>query len=232
MMSIEQLLKLANRRRHYKLVQEGIAYILVHSIQTEGTRIFDNLGRMMLYDDPFFSLTLYSTGYIQRQMKKDNSIEQVPAHECKFERLASHIVDRIARHIGDCLYLFVPKERLTPTMILRCQNSAVQSRLIEIFGEKEFFSAIKSHILHQDGTSELLCVQLTGVEELPVPPSTGGSFRVRRHMRHRLVMVKVIDPSTKKTYLLRVPPTTRTCKEAVAWTFGMKKDEYNPVKEN
>jgi uncharacterized protein DUF6745 len=32
-------------------------------------------------------------------------------------------------------------------------------------------------------------------------------------------------------YLLRVPPTTRTCHEAVGWTFGMSGDEYRPASE-
>jgi hypothetical protein len=34
---------------------------------------------------------------------------------------------------------------------------------------------------------------------------------------------------TFATYLLRVPPTMRTAKEAVAWTFGMAADDYHPV---
>jgi uncharacterized protein DUF6745 len=34
---------------------------------------------------------------------------------------------------------------------------------------------------------------------------------------------------TYATYLLRVPPTMRTAKEAVAWTFGMAADDYHPV---
>ena len=32
-------------------------------------------------------------------------------------------------------------------------------------------------------------------------------------------------------YLLRVPPHMKTCKQAVAWTFGLEEIEYNPVKE-
>jgi len=36
---------------------------------------------------------------------------------------------------------------------------------------------------------------------------------------------------TRKTYYLRVPPTTRTAREAVAWTFGMSGTEYRPEKQ-
>ena len=31
-----------------------------------------------------------------------------------------------------------------------------------------------------------------------------------------------------RSYLLRVPPDMKTAAEAVAWTFGMRSDQYNP----
>jgi hypothetical protein len=34
-----------------------------------------------------------------------------------------------------------------------------------------------------------------------------------------------------KNYYLCVPPQTKKCKEAVAWTFGMNADEYQPAQE-
>jgi hypothetical protein len=48
-----------------------------------------------------------------------------------------------------------------------------------------------------------------------------------------IVMVKVINSSpepdgTFKEYFLRVPPTITTARAAVAWSFGMKQDEYTP----
>jgi hypothetical protein len=245
MLSIEQLLKLVNRRRHFKLLREGIAYIISNKIETAG-RIFDNSGRMILYDDTGFTLLLYSDGSIERGIKKNNfprtattpttyeSWEKVSYSECKFERFANHIVDSMARRISNCLYLFIPKEKLTPNIILRCQNQTIQSRLIEIYGEKEFFASLNPQVIHKEGTSELLAVQISGVEESPDTVGREGSIVEvrRRFFQRRIVMVRVVDPSTKKTYLLRVPPTTKTCKEAVAWTFGMKKEEYDPLEEN
>ena len=49
-----------------------------------------------------------------------------------------------------------------------------------------------------------------------------------------LVMVKVVDGTptpdgTYKDYWLRVPPTVRTAKEAVAATWGKRAEEYNPA---
>lgn len=36
---------------------------------------------------------------------------------------------------------------------------------------------------------------------------------------------------TRRSYFLRVPPHVRTCQAAVAWTFGLRADEYRPVAE-
>lgn len=60
------------------------------------------------------------------------------------------------------------------------------------------------------------CIQLVGDEDV--------------------VMVEVINSTpepdgTSHTYWLRVPPTTRTAKEGVAWTFGLHADVYDPVRQ-
>lgn len=49
-----------------------------------------------------------------------------------------------------------------------------------------------------------------------------------------LHMVRVVDAthSTKgerKEYFLRLPPEIETAREAVAWTFGLSREEYNPT---
>ena len=52
-----------------------------------------------------------------------------------------------------------------------------------------------------------------------------------------LVMVRVINSTpepdgTNKRYMLRVPPTIKTAREAVAWTFGMSPETYAPEMES
>ncbi|MCE7869040.1 hypothetical protein DYH09_01550 [bacterium CPR1] len=46
-----------------------------------------------------------------------------------------------------------------------------------------------------------------------------------------IVAVEVVCPSTGQDYLLRVPPTTRCCADAVAWTFEMSVGSYHPQLE-
>ena len=54
-------------------------------------------------------------------------------------------------------------------------------------------------------------------------------FRVELKDDEPLVCVSVICPSTGRRYLLRVPPDTNTCRQAVAWTAGFDNpDDYRP----
>ena len=43
--------------------------------------------------------------------------------------------------------------------------------------------------------------------------------------------VRVVDPSTGQRYDLRVPPGTTSADQAVAWTFGLAHEDYQPVQE-
>ena len=52
-----------------------------------------------------------------------------------------------------------------------------------------------------------------------------------------IVMVKVRNSTpetdgTVKDYFLRVPPTSETPRQAVAWTFGVEANEYYPTVES
>jgi len=43
--------------------------------------------------------------------------------------------------------------------------------------------------------------------------------------------VHVRDHSSERSYYLRVPPTIQRADEAVAWTFGLSEEEYQPAQE-
>jgi hypothetical protein len=53
--------------------------------------------------------------------------------------------------------------------------------------------------------------------------------------RRRVVEVVNATPEedgSSRHYFLRVPPSVRTAREAIAWTFGLRADEYVPVMES
>ena len=81
-----------------------------------------------------------------------------------------------------------------------------------VIGNEKLIKELEGKIIHQDGDSQLKNLNLGNITE---------PIRV----------VKVKDSTTKKYYILRVPPTVKTCKQAIAWTFGLEEEEYNPTME-
>jgi len=114
-------------------------------------------------------------------------------------------------HINDYL-LLVNKETITARKIVKCNNAEIRSILLVDYGFQKFIEEMKGRIIHKDGDSELISLSMKNNDE---------EFKA----------VKVKDSSTGTIYILRVPPTVKRCREAIAWTFGMEEDEYNPLIE-
>jgi len=60
----------------------------------------------------------------------------------------------------------------------------------------------------------------------------GGYFNNRDDkiifLTEDITFLQVKDPSSGKIYFLKVPPDMHSVQEAKAWTFGLKKEEYDP----
>jgi Domain of unknown function (DUF6745) len=88
--------------------------------------------------------------------------------------------------------------------------------LLERFGLERFLTQANAQVLDVDqdagGERKLLRVPIDGDEDL--------------------VCVLVHCPSTGLRYILRVPPTMKTCRAAIAWTAGFDDpDAYRPLLE-
>lgn len=64
--------------------------------------------------------------------------------------------------------------------------------------------------------------------------SCGTLYRLDQRFEEPIVSVRVVNHTAGPDgafdeFWLRVPPTTRTAQEAVAWTFGLTEDEYRPL---
>ncbi len=99
-------------------------------------------------------------------------------------------------------------QELEPIKVLQEVNAEVRRVMIERLGMERIAKETGAQVIAKDEKGELLRIELTGDEPL--------------------LMVHVICPSTQREYYLRVPPTMTTAKEAVAWTFGLTADQYNP----
>ena len=115
-------------------------------------------------------------------------------------------------HIPADIYRRINNKQLTAKDILDMKNAAIRRICLEQLGYARFLAQMEHQIIEKDGEYELV--------------------RIYWHEREEpICLVKVKCPSTGAFYTLRVPPNAQTVKEAVAWTFGLKADEYRPEKE-
>jgi hypothetical protein len=113
-------------------------------------------------------------------------------------------------------YVVDHPERITVADIEAETNMEVRRVKIERIGQVRYLVESGAQEVHKDDYGTLY--------RKDVPPAES------------LVMVKVVNATPEpdgsfKDYLLRVPPTMRTAREAVAWTFGKTPDDYKPEQE-
>ena len=114
---------------------------------------------------------------------------------------------------------FVRLAPLTAAQALSLDNAELRRVAIEAMGPDRFFSEARAKTIHEDtdgigNRRRLLRVSVSGAR------------------RGYLQAVEVTCPTTGHVYHLGVPQNVRTCQEAVASTFGLKADEYRPVRES
>jgi hypothetical protein len=102
-------------------------------------------------------------------------------------------------------------ETLTVEQFLGEKNILVRHIMIERFGADRLIRDQKAETLDES--------------------SWGTLYRLDFHDDQPLVMIEVTCPSTGRRYLLRVPPALGTAQEAVAWTFDLSPEAYNPIEQ-
>jgi len=107
-------------------------------------------------------------------------------------------------------------ETLTVDEVLAERNTERRRVLLDRYGFSRFVADAHAEILDRDtdpgGERQLLRV--------PIPDDEA------------LVAMSCFCPSTGRQYMLRVPPTTSSCRHAAAWIAGFDDpDEYQPVLE-
>ncbi|HEX5826201.1 MAG TPA: hypothetical protein VFY23_01660 [Candidatus Limnocylindrales bacterium] len=117
----------------------------------------------------------------------------------------------------------VAPETITPDAIDRQQNAEVRRVMVERFGPERLLREGGAILVAEDETGRLWRRDLGR-----------GTWMTQRD--EPLVMVEVRNSTPEpdgsvRTYFLRVPPTTTTPREGVAWTFNMPGWEYMPAKQ-
>ncbi|WP_338894476.1 DUF6745 domain-containing protein [Streptomyces sp. TG1A-60] len=105
---------------------------------------------------------------------------------------------------------------LTPAEIRAEENAELRRVMLEHYGYDRYLEESGAKPVHRDESGVLWRIALPGDEDV--------------------VMVEVVNSTpepdgTSRTYWLRVPPTTTTAREGVAWTFGLSAEAYEPLRQ-
>jgi hypothetical protein len=96
---------------------------------------------------------------------------------------------------------------ITSLEVLGMTNAEYQQEALASMGYEKFLEEIPdSEIVHEDKHGTL--IQASGI-----------------------VFLSLQDSSTERRYLLRVPPEMIRVRQAIAWTFNLAEDQYNPAIE-
>ncbi len=136
----------------------------------------------------------------------DTGIVQLEQSNLKLRWRGVSIEPRIA---------FEPQS-ITANEIMETENLELRRVKLERMGYEAFLEQVNAQVLDTDkdagGTRKLLKVPFKGDEDF--------------------VAVWVICPSTQRNYVLRVPPTTKSCHQAAAWLAGFDNpNDYAPLVE-
>ncbi|MFN3951271.1 MAG: DUF6745 domain-containing protein [Thermaurantimonas sp.] len=110
-------------------------------------------------------------------------------------------------------------DAVSPGMVLGEKNVEKRRAYMEILGSNRFAELLDLEIRDQsiDRFGNFIELYRTRTED-----TLAGEH---------LQFVKVTCPSTGRNYMLCVPPHLTTAREAVAWTFGKRPEDYNPTDE-
>lgn len=89
---------------------------------------------------------------------------------------------------------------------LSIKNIEVRRFLIENYGEEKFMDDLEAEVIEENGENKLMKID-------------------------DFVFLQLKDSSTPRKYMLRVPPEIQSVLEGVAWSFDLKPEEYEPLKE-
>jgi Domain of unknown function (DUF6745) len=105
-------------------------------------------------------------------------------------------------------------DTITVEQIRATRNLEARRLLLERYGLDRYLRDAAATLVHLDEYGKLWRCELPGDEPLTIV---------------EVVNATPEPDGTCATYLLRVPPTMRTARQAVAWTFDMAADDYHPA---
>lgn len=126
-------------------------------------------------------------------------------------------------------YVVTAPEQITAQSILAQVNTEVRRVMMERFGIERFLASGHAKLIDSDQHGELYRIVHQDNEVIRMQFAPAAVVQPLMVLR-----VKNATPEpdgTFKYYTLRVPPHMATARQAVAWTFGMREDDYQPSQQ-
>ena len=160
-----------------------------------------------------FSRSWYSNGKMEAQSRYSRgALHGLSKHWDEHGKLISTKVYVRGREAPSEITELILDNKLNARHIIEIKNAELRRLCLEEIGYSRFLSQVRHQVVDKCGDQELVRIDWVKREE-------------------PILLVKVKCPSTGAYYTLRVPPSMKTVKEAVAWTFDLTKDDYVPVLE-
>lgn len=153
-----------------------------------------------------------------------------------------HCVDGPAIQWRDntCLY-YIRGVRVTEQIVMRPEtltveqirderNAEVRRFMIDRFGASEYLRAENAECAQEDECGKLYKIALRGdAEDLAIVEVINSTPEPMSYVPAEGENGRFIGNRWHKHYMLRVPPSCKTAREAVAWTMQIPPDEYAPA---
>lgn len=118
-------------------------------------------------------------------------------------------------------YFITRRHKLSLDNMMKIRNAEYRRVMMEIIGPERIVESDNVEKVQEDSFGELYSLFFHGT------PSTDWRDTSARFVR---VVNGTRNPDgSEKHYFLWVPDSMRSAHEAVAWTYGMTKEEYNPA---
>ena len=104
-----------------------------------------------------------------------------------------------------------PLRQLTIAEIDKASNVELRRLMIELYGHSRYLMETGAELVDEDEFGQLYRKEIPNDEAIVMLCVTNSTME---------------PDGTYKKYFLRVPPSVRTARQAVAWTFSMQPNDY------
>lgn len=132
-------------------------------------------------------------------------------------------VSVVANTLVDWLKFLQDPEGMDARDVLETRNLEIRRYLITKMGYDVIKKRLHATVVERD--------KIMRAELFDIPISEEEASRSRVGWISHMRFVKVKDSSSDREYILAVDPTARTCRSAIAATFGLRESEYFPEEE-